>query len=48
MKSNVCKINNGISDLSDILNESAKVAVYNDFDQKQSLQLSSPLPTMVG
>ena len=39
MKSNVCKINNGISDLSDILNESAKVAVYNDFDQKQSLQL---------
>ena len=39
MKSNVCKINNGISDLGDILNESAKVAVYNDLDQKQSLQL---------
>ena len=39
MKSNVCKINNGISDLGDIPNESAKVAVYNDLDQKQSLQL---------
>ena len=39
MKSNVCKINNGISDLGDILNESAKVAVYNDLDQKQSLKL---------
>lgn len=39
MKSNVCKINNGISDLSDILNECAKVAVYNELDHKQGLQL---------
>ena len=39
MKSNICKINNGVSDLGDILNETAKVAVYNELDQKQSLQL---------
>ena len=39
MKSNICKINNGTADLSGILNESGKVAVYNGFDHKQSLQL---------
>lgn len=39
MKSNICKITNGISDLAAILNESAKVAVYNELDHKQTLQL---------
>ena len=39
MKSNVCKIENGSRDLEAILNESSKVAVYNDLNHKQTLQL---------
>jgi hypothetical protein len=39
MKSNICKITNGTSDLDAILNESEKVAVYNELDHKQTLQL---------
>ncbi len=39
MKSNICKITNGTADLEAILNESEKVAVYNDFDHKQKSQL---------
>ena len=39
MKSNVCKIENGSRDLDAILNESSKVAVYNDLNHKQTLQL---------
>ena len=39
MKSNVCKIENGIQDLEAILKESEKVAVYNELDHKQTLQL---------
>ena len=39
MKSNVCKIENGIKDLDAILKESEKVAVYNELSHKQSLQL---------
>ena len=39
MISNVCKIEKGIKDLSEILKESEKVAVYNGFNQKQTLQL---------
>ena len=39
MKSNVCKIENGIQDLDAILKESEKVAVYNELNHKQSLQL---------
>ena len=39
MKSNVCKIENGLQDLEAILKESEKVAVYNELDRKQTLQL---------
>ena len=39
MTSNVCKIDNGSKDLEAILNESEKVAVYNDLTKKQTLQL---------
>ena len=40
MKSNVCKIENGTNDLKAILEESNKVAVFNNFNKKQTLQLS--------
>ena len=39
MISNICRIENGTNDLEAILSESEKVAVYNGFDQKQTLQL---------
>ena len=39
MKSNVCKIEKGTQDLAAILNESEKVATFNDLTHKQSLQL---------
>jgi hypothetical protein len=39
MKSNVCRIEKGTLDLSTILKESDKVAVYNEFNEKQTLQL---------
>ena len=39
MKSNVCKIENGTKDLEAILKESERVAEYNGFNQKQTLQL---------
>ena len=39
MISNICKIENGTNDLEAILIESEKVAVYNGFNQKQTLQL---------
>ena len=39
MVSNICKIENGTSDLVAILKESERVAVYNGFNQKQTLQL---------
>ena len=39
MKSNVVKIVNGTSDLSAILKESEKVAVYNELGHKQALHL---------
>ena len=39
MKSNVCKIENGIQDLEAILKESEKVAVYNELTHKQTLQM---------
>ena len=39
MKSNVCKIENGTKDLAAILKESERVAEYNGFSHKQSLQL---------
>ena len=39
MKSNVCKIEKGTKDLEAILRESEKVAVYNELDHKQTLQL---------
>ena len=39
MKSNVCRIENGTKDLSAILKESEKVAVYNELTHKQALQL---------
>ena len=39
MKSNVCKIENGIKDLKEILLESEKIANYNNFTHKQTLQL---------
>lgn len=39
MKSNVCRIDNGSKDLEAILKESEKVAVYNEFTKKQTLQL---------
>ena len=39
MKSNICKIENGTLDLNAILKESEKVAVYNELNNKQTLQL---------
>ena len=39
MRSNICKIENGTQDLEAILKESEKVAVYNELDRKQTLQL---------
>ena len=39
MRSNVCKIEKGSKDLNAILKESEKVAVYNEFTHKQTLQL---------
>lgn len=39
MKSNVCKIDNGTKDLVAILEESERVATYNGFTHKQTLQL---------
>ncbi len=39
MKSNVCKIEKGPSGLNAILKESEKVAVYNELNDKQTLQL---------
>ena len=39
MRSNICKIENGIKDLAAILKESEKVAVYNELTHKQTLQL---------
>ena len=39
MKSNVCKIENGIKDLDAILKESEMVANYNGLSHKQALQL---------
>ena len=39
MKSNVCKIDNGIKDLEAIFKESERVAEYNGLTHKQSLQL---------
>ena len=39
MKSNICKIENGSLDLNKILLESEKVAVYNQLNEKQTLQL---------
>ena len=39
MKSNVCKIDNGTKDLAAILEESERVATYNGFTHKQTLQL---------
>ena len=39
MKSNICKIEKGSLDLVEILKESEKVAVYNQLNDKQTLQL---------
>lgn len=39
MKSNVCKMEKGTKDLTAILNESEKVAAYNELTHKQTLQL---------
>jgi hypothetical protein len=39
MRSNVCKIEKGVKDLDAILKESEKVAVYNELNHKQTLQL---------
>ena len=39
MQSNVCKIEKGVKDLDAILKESEKVAVYNELNHKQTLQL---------
>ena len=39
MKSNVCKIEKGTKDLEAILNESERVASYNQLNHKQTLQL---------
>ena len=39
MKSNVCKIENGVNDLQAILKESVKVAVFNGLTHKQTLHL---------
>lgn len=39
MKSNICKIEKGAQDLSAILKESEKTAVYNELNRKQALHL---------
>ena len=39
MRSKVCKIDNGTKDLEAILKESEKVAVYNELNHKDTLQL---------
>jgi hypothetical protein len=39
MRSNICKIEKGVKDLAAILKESEKVAVYNELNHKQTLQL---------
>ena len=39
MKSNICRIEKGNLDLDAILKESEKVAVYNELNDKQTLQL---------
>ena len=39
MRSNVCRIENGTKDLTLILKESEKVAVYNELNHKQTMQL---------
>ena len=39
MVSNICKIKDGIKDLSAILNECEKFALYNGFNKKQALHL---------
>lgn len=39
MRSDVCKIEKGTGDLAAILKESEKVAVYNELDRKQTMQL---------
>lgn len=39
MLSNICKIEKGTNDLDTILKESERVAIYNGFNQKQTLQL---------
>jgi len=39
MRSNVCRIENGTKDLTLILRESEKVAVYNELSRKQTMQL---------
>ena len=55
MKSNVCKIFKGTTDLEAILRESEKVAVYNELSHKQTLhlrllceELDGMLPELVG
>ena len=55
MKSNVCKIENGIKDLDAILKECEKVAVYNELTHKQALklrllceELDGMLPSIIG
>jgi hypothetical protein len=55
MKSNVCKIEKGTKDLSAILRESEKVAVYNELDHKQTMhlrllceELDGMLPEIIG
>ena len=39
MRSNICKIEKGTKDLAAILKESERVAEYNGFTHKQTLQL---------
>ena len=55
MKSNVCKIENGTRDLAAIFAESERVAAYNGFTTKQTLQLrllceelDGMLPNIIG
>ena len=55
MKSNVCKIEKGTNDLEAILKESERVAEYNGFNKKDTLQLrlhceevDGMLPNIIG
>ena len=55
MQSNICKIEKGTKDLAAILHESEKVAIYNELDRKQALQLrliceeiDGMLPELIG